>query len=349
MSESDGNVYNEDSDISNLPPINLHSEKRNVELSSRKKEVINEMLTDLESVIGRKLTKKETQILRYIASRNFYHIGVTKDMLQIVFRITKDYAEKLLFEYRKKGLIVSSSIRKGRMMEYFLSNMQDYISIDRVKTSVKTKSPSHYNLDDNILMILMRELSNNKGLFHNIRLITELDDKKFYELLKTGRNNFWQIQSAKNKVKVAYTRLSRFRATSLQVSPNGTVEIYLNSSRNPYDLYSNLGLSELFVDLGKIENLFQLSIGVSLPLKNFFEWYVIRFDYNYDIEGLDLRYLSQGSGILQIGHLTQLFQFYTKQLPYKGLIMRMERAFSLLKPYKTLREFLNEIHDIEQS
>ena len=143
-------------------------------------------------------------------------------------------------------------------------------------------------------------------------------------------------------------RLSQFRPANFQVTPNGTVEIYLGASRNPYDLKHDIGLSEFFVDLGEIVDIFQLEMRHS-SLEPFYNWHIVRLDYNYDIEGVDLHFLSSGTSILQVRHLSHLYQFYTKRLPHKGLILRLEERFSFAKPYKTLKEILNQIRDIEDS
>lgn len=314
------------------------------------KEIIKEILANLEYKIKRKLTKKERSLLTFIAVYNYYKKGVTKTMLQNEVGLTVDYAEKWIFNLRNNGLLISSKIRKGHMMTYFLSNMQNYIPSEKIKISSKHNRYSDYgDIEENILTILFQYLSNNSGVFHNFRLLTKLKDKSHYEFLKTSNNDMWSLQSDKNKVKVLNFRLSIHRTIDIQVAPNGTIEIYIRASKDPYDLHHDLGLSEFFVDLGKIIEILETELRSSMVLENFHDWYIVRVEYNYDIEGLDIKYLSTGTSILQVKHLSHLYQFYTKRLPNKGLVLRLEKHFSFTKPYKNLKEFLNQYRDIEST
>ena len=102
----------------------------------------------------------------FIAAYNYYKEEVTKRMIQSNFRSSTDYAEKLIYNLRKNGLIVASNIRIGRMKTYFLSNMQDYIPIEQVKISnANNRSIRFEDFDENILIKLFKELSNNNGVF----------------------------------------------------------------------------------------------------------------------------------------------------------------------------------------
>jgi hypothetical protein len=317
-------------------------------------EIVDEILANLENTMDRKLTNKQRRILSNIAACNYYKKGVTKEFLMSNFDFSTDYAEKIIFNLKKTHLIVPSGIRKGHKMTYFLSNMQDYIPLEKLQANNTNKiSSSQEDLDQNIILLLFKELSNNKGLFHNFRLITKLIDKSDYELFDITSKGLWKLQSIENKVKVTGFRLPNFRTVTLQVSPNGTVEIFIESSRNPYDLKHDMGLSEFFVDIGKIEAVFELELKYGSPLEHFYNWHIVGVDYNYDIEGLELRYLSNATNILQVKHLSHLYQFYTKQLPHKGLVLRLEEHFAYSKPYPTLKEFINgtkvQQHDVKRS
>ena len=292
--------------------------------------------------IKRKLTKNERKLLMFIAAYNYYKKGVTKRMIQDEFTSTTDYAEKIIYNLRKNGLVVSSNIRKGRMMTYFLSNMQDYIPVKNMAKKNPNGNTNEYScLDDQIILILLKNLTANKGVFHNFRLQTRLHDRKDYDLLKVSRG--WKLQSERNKIKEIEIVLSRFRRVHLQVSPNGTVEIYIACSKNPYDLHHDIGLSEFFADIGKIDFILEGEFGFSYPVEHFYEWHIVRVDYNYDIEDIDLSYLSSGTTILQVKHLSHIYQFYTKQLPDKGLVLRIEEHLSFAKPYKTIKEFTSKL------
>lgn len=344
------NIKNDVMDTNNTNKVEVKGERVSTKSSNILRENIEEILANLEYAIKRKLTKKQRKILEHIAVNNYYKKGVTKDKLINDFGFSIDYAEKIIYGLRKNNLIVASGIRKGHKMTYFLSNMQDYIPSEQTKVlNTKERSIQSLNYDENILSILFKELSHSNGVFHNFRLQTKLLDKNDYELLKTDGAGIWHFQSSKNKVKMSEFRLSNFRTLVIQVAPSGTVEIYIGASKNPYDLKSDAGLSEFFVDIGKIETIFQIQMRHSLPLESYYNWHIVRMDYNCDIEGLSVSHISNGTNILQVRYLSHLYQFYTKRIPHKGLILRLEERFSYTKPYKTLKEFLSQIRDIENS
>lgn len=312
--------------------------------SNKLREIIEEIIVDLEYKTERKLTGKNRRLLMHIAVENYHKRGVTKETVQSVLNVSTDYSEKIIYELRRSGLIVASNQRKGRMMTYFLSNMQDYIPVyESDNKNISTKRNESSCLEHELMSILFKYLTINKGVFHNFRLLTKLDDKNDYNLLKVSDTNGWTVKSERNKTKVRYTRLTRFRQVQLQVSPNGTVEIIITCSRTPYDLHHDIGLSEFFADLGKIELMLEGAFGFSFPVEPFYQWHIVKVDYNYDIEDIDVRYLSTGNTILQVRHLSRLFQFYTKQLPDKGLVLRIEEQLSLSKLRQTIKDFTENL------
>jgi hypothetical protein len=316
--------------------------------SNKLREIVDEILDDLEYKTKRKLTGKKKRLLMNIAVDNYHRKGITKKTVQSILSVSPDYSEKLIYELRTSGLLVASNQRKGHMMTYFLSNMQDYIPLNKSDNkNINAKTNGSSCLEHELMSILFKYLTINKGVFHNFRLLTKLDDKDDYHLLKVFDTNGWTVKSERNKTKVRYTRLTRFREVRLQVSPNGTVEIYITCSRTPYDLHHDTGLSEFFADLGKIELMLEGAFGFSFPVESFYQWRIVKVEYNHDIEDIDVRYLSTGNTILQVRHLSRLFQFYTKQLPDKGLVLRLEEHLSFSKPYKSLEEFLKQIRNIE--
>ncbi|WP_148686477.1 hypothetical protein [Candidatus Nitrosocosmicus hydrocola] len=308
-------------------------------------ETLKELITDLESYISIKFSNKVREIIEFIATKNYDGIGITVKYLETQFNYKKHYAEKLIYELKGRNIITPTEIREGHMMTYFLSNMQDYIPVqDNFQHSKKRSLRSGSNSDDqNILDILFKELSIKKGLFHDFRLLTNLVESEDYDRIPLSGECRWVIQSVKNKAKIKKIKLSSFRTARLQVSPNGTVEIYISCSKNPYDLHYDKGLSEFMFDLGIIQGVFQSELKLSQPLDQFYNWHLLKIDYNFDVEGLDVSYLASGKGILQVKHLSHLYQFYIKQLPNKGLVLRLEEIFSFSQPYPTVEQFTNSL------
>jgi len=308
---------------------------------------IEEIILDLERRSNISFGNKQRQVIEYIATLNFKKVGVTVEKLRLQFNYTKDYAEKVIHELKSNGILKSSGMREGHMSTYFLTNMQDYIPLpEDFEVDDKGNLTDHkksYDSNQDIIMSLCKIITNHPGGFHDIRLQTRLIYNGDYNRLVLHGQSRWSIKSDKNKAKAKEIRLSPFRTTKLQVSPNGTVEIYIGASRNPYSLYKDIGLSELMADLGKIEASFQADLSISNPLEQFLDWCIIRLDYNYDVTNLKASYLRNCRGKLQVKDLSGLYQFYVKQLPTEGLVLRLEKRFSFPKPYPTVNEFMNNI------
>jgi hypothetical protein len=308
-------------------------------------ETLKEIITDLESNVDIKFSNREREIIEFIAIENYDGIGVTVKKLEQHFNYKRNYAEKLIDKLKGRKILTPTEIRDGHMKTYFLTNMQDYIPVqDNFDCSKKRSLRSGFISDDeNILDILFKELSNNKGLFHDFRLLTNLVESEDYDRIPLSGECRWVIQSPKNKAKIKKIKLSFNRTARLQVSPNGTVEIYISCSKNPYNLHYDKGLSQFMFDLGIIQGVFQSELKLSQPLDQFYNWHLLKIDYNFDVEGLDVSYLASGKGILQVKHLSHLYQFYIKQLPNKGLVLRLEEIFSFSQPYPTVEQFTNSL------
>jgi hypothetical protein len=78
-------------------------------------------------------------------------------------------------------------------------------------------------------------------------------------------------------------------------------------------------------------------------LDHFYDWYILKVNYNFDVEGLDVTYLASGKGVLQVKYLSSLYQYYIKQIPYKGLVLRIEKCLSFPQPYPTVKQFTNSL------
>jgi hypothetical protein len=306
---------------------------------------IEEIISDLESRLNIKFKNKQREVIEYIATLNFKKVGVTVKKLMSQFNYTIHYAEKVIHELKSNGILISGGIRAGHMLSYFLTNMQDYIPLPENPADKENSSnpKNSYDIDQDMIMSLCKAITNHPGGFHDIRLQTRLNYNEDYNRLELNGQSRWSIKTDRNKAKVKEIRLSPFRTAKLQVYPNGTVEIYIGASRNPYTLYKEIGLSEFMVDLGKVEAIFHADLNISNPMEHFFEWYIIRLDYNFDIKNLEVSYLTNSKGKLQVKDLSGLYQFYIKQLPTEGAVLRLENRLAFPKPYPTVNELMNSL------
>lgn len=307
---------------------------------------LEDIILDLESRSNIKFKNKQRKVIEYIADLNFKKVGVTVKKLSSKFDYSRNYAEKCIYELKNKGILKSCGIRNGHMLTYFLTNMQDYIPLSEELGDNKDNSSNSnksYDIDQNLIMSLCKAITNHPGGFHGIRLQTRLNYNEDYNRLDLNGQSRWSVKSDRNKAKVKEIRLSPFRTAKFQVYPNGTIEIYIGASRNPYTLYKEIGLSEFMVDLGKVEAIFHADLNISNPVEHFFEWYIIRLDYNFDIKYLEASYITNSRGILQVKDLSGLYQFYVKQLPTEGPVLRLENRLAFPKPYPTVNEFMNSV------
>lgn len=307
-------------------------------------ETLKEIIINLQSTLDIKFSNKQREIIEFIAKDNYSGRGITVKHLETQFSYTKHYAEKVITELKSRKIIIPTSVRKGHMKTYFLTNMQDYIRIPEYDGKANSSyQMKNYDIHQDLIMTLLKAITNNPGGFHDIRLQTRLNYNGDYDRLALDGQSRWSLKCDRNKAKVKEVRLSPFRTARLQVSPNGTVEIYIGASRNPYTLYKEIGLSELMADLGKIESIFHADLNTSNPLEYFLDWWIIRLDYNYDVKNLKASYISESRGKLQVKDLSGLYQFYVKQLPTEGAVLRLENRLSFPKPYPTIKEFMDRL------
>lgn len=315
---------------------------------SRLKREVNSRISNLELKLNIRISERKRKILQFIGTINYTHKGITGDQLAKKFAYTSNYTKNLIYDLRKEKLIISTGKRIGHRMTYFLSNMQDFIPL-KLLQSLKNCNGLFgecSRLDNDIIIILLKELKRTNGLYHNFRLQTRLSDKGLYEMLATDDSNEhkslqWKLQSIINKVKTGSLILPRYRSATLDVSQNGMVEIFLSSTNNPYDLINVIGLSEFMADLGKVEAIFHSDLKSFSSIERFLYWKIVRLDFNKDIKSPRGYYQTSGTNILRVHYLSHLYQFYTKQLPEEGLIVRIEKMFSNHKPYPTIMEFIS--------
>ena len=186
-------------------------------------------------------------------------------------------------------------------------------------------------LPNDVSLLLARELSARKYVYHNIHLETALSYKEDCDLLK------WHIPSSSNKQKVKKFELESRRNCRPVISSTGTVNISIGCTPQPYEFHTPSSLVTFFASCGQIWNLLQLEtddrLTVVLPIC---EWNLQRFDYNKDIsiKELESKHSTTTSinwsskGILKVKYLGTLFQIYCKPMPEKGECLRVDGHYT---------------------
>ncbi len=277
-----------------------------------------------------KLPPQARQILLFAAS---LHIkegrGLTVGDLQGL-RYKKDNAEKKIQDARRNGLLLPGEIRDGKQKQYYLSNYKHIIDKKLKKNKYK-----EIDVDKDITLQLLRLLSNKNYTYHNIHLATALNYKEDYDLLK------WRIPSSHNKQKVMTFKLNLYRKCSIIVSPNGTVNITIECTYDPYEFHTSVGMIEFIGSCGQALNVLQeavnnrLNVVSSIP-----EWCITQFDYNKDISinKMEPSIVSWtvAHGRLQIRYLGTIFQIYPKGLPVDGNYIRFEGHYNTQEKKKLI-------------
>ncbi|HXT85074.1 MAG TPA: hypothetical protein VN704_12230 [Verrucomicrobiae bacterium] len=195
-------------------------------------------------------------------------------------------------------------------------------------------------------------LSNREYRYHNIHLETALNYKDDYDLLK------WNIPSSHNKQKVIIFKLSLYRKCSMVVSPNGTVNITIECTYDPYEYYTSEGIIGFIESCGEASKLLKEEandrLNVVPPIS---EWYLTQFDYNKDISISNINngtshpqvtnwstsssaaatVATTANGRLKVKHLGTLFQIYPNGLPVHGDCLRFEGHY-IVKEKKYLKD-----------
>ncbi len=268
--------------------------------------------------------------------------GITVgDLEKLGFR--KHNAEKQLQDARRNGLLVPGEIREGKQKQYYLSNYK-YVVDERAKRRDNNKDITAAAAEKDITLKLAQVLSNRKYTYHNIHLETNLCHDDDYESLG------WNIPSQRNKQKVAAFKLELRRKCSFIVSANGTVNIAIECTLDPFKLHTPAGLIEFIGSCGQALNILQQSaaknrLNVVPPIS---EWHITQFDYNKDIPTDNTSHTvlswTAAYGRLKVEYLGTIFQIYPKGLPEMGICTRFEGHYST-REKKRLEDTLSDIID----
>ena len=247
---------------------------------------------------------------------------------------------KQLQDARRNGLLIPGEIRNGKQKQYYLSNYK-YIIDERNKRKKEKDKDILADDDKDITLQLLQLLSNRKYTYHNIHLETNLCYDDDYELLG------WDIPSSYNKQKVIAFNLGLHRKCSITVSKNGTINISIECTLDPYKFHTPSGLIEFIGSCGQILNVLQRQQATNCMLFHHIpEWCLTQFDYNKDIPTNNniptVLSWSPVYGRLKVMHLGTIFQAYPKGLPELGDCARFE-GYYITKDKKKLKDVIPDI------
>jgi hypothetical protein len=316
------------------------------------------LVDELESVYHIKIKGKLRILLLNIAALNLEKkYPVMREVM--IMGVSYEAHKKMYARAKQKGLIVTHPKKKGRSDRYVLSTIQDIDIDDKPKRKLK---PSQEIMNVNEILLgsafcidAVKQMLNRTSIeFHHITITTSLQVPDDYRYFK------WDIPSKKNKAKVMDFPLSRLRGCKITLYPNGRIIVVIYSSKYPFNLFSYEGLIEFNTVCGQIYEHIVKFLRVKMLLTSEpLDWEVTQIDGAYDIKVVDLQRaldrlnnqkisLDKGGYIsfrfpkphIKIRYLHQLFQIYTKRLPYKGECLRLENRLSFDKSYPRLRDIV---------
>ncbi len=187
------------------------------------------------------LSRSARKLALLAASLHLYEgRGITVSDLQRL-GLEKDNAEMKLYLSKKNNLLIPhESLKIGKQKQYFLSNYKHIID-----AKSKHDKDVEINLEDDLLLHLLKILSCKKYNYHHIHLETSLNYKDDYNSIN------WNIPSAKNRQKVKTFILEPRRKCSITISHSGTVDITIECTLQPYKLHTPSDLVVFFGSCGQ--------------------------------------------------------------------------------------------------
>lgn len=198
-------------------------------------------------------------------------------------------------------------------------------------------------LDHRTVMLfdVLKALPNYPLKLHRIQLMLSIRPTSLCEIgckepLKG--NGQWSFRAEIEDHWVTYT-----------FSPNGTVTIYINASRHPFDIETDEDDSKLFAFLGQVKDRLLNIFGYYhlLEIPTLMDWECIGFDINKDVEITDI---VQATGLnLQLRQLDRVFRLYVKSMGDHA-VLRVEEElgrtdgsiFSALKSIRRPNEYIEK-------
>ncbi len=308
------------------------------------------LVDELESIKKLKIRGNMRRVLEKIGEFNLKKKHPTiKDVG--ILGLSYENKKKIIARAKERGLVVIHPQKDGNSFKYALSNMQDFEIKDKLHGKIK---PAEEAINVNEILKVssfyiqaVDEMLNHTTIeFHHIVISTDLNFKDEYQYFD------WKIPSRKNKAKVCHFRLAGHRKFNLTLYPNGRMMLIIESSKHPFNLFSYEGLMDFNITCGQILQTLAKDTHITPLLSpEPAEWKVMQIDGAYDIPVWDLQKsivekipVEKGGGIsfrfpggyLKVKHLNQLYQIYTKRLPYKGNCLRLENRLAFKHPYPTL-------------
>lgn len=277
-------------------------------------------------------------------------LGITIDDIIATFKCKKTKAQRKLKLLCKKSINkkgetpILFTLKRTKPQQYFPSCIRATIIknnrnrlIDSTGSNYNNNSssysPLHNAIEQQMVYYLLTQLSLlpfDQLNMHNINMRTTTE-KSHYEEIGI------QHCSKENKTKIQ-RELIGVREIIYKFNKNGSIEIEIASSKNPFPIETYNDVNNLFIFLGRVKEI--LGIILSDPRERIVppvdKWILKYCDFNKDIELDNIGQLMNLN--IQVKHMGEAFRLYIKNLEDK-FALRGEKIMKINKPITT---FLNE-------
>ena len=296
-------------------------------------------------------------------------LGITFEDIQVRFRVKKPRAQRTLKHYYMKRVLFTAEelinqgidyLRNTNPQQYFPSCIKAEIIENLNRKNSVLVQPTGVNLPNGTLnqsfLDVLIQLQYVPLHIHKLQLMLHLD-KEYYNQLPHKENH---INRAKRHEENIGTRHINFT-----LSPNGTVEIAVKSSDNPFKLQTDDDELAIFSFLGQVRDrlLYLVRDPKELYVPSIMEWVLKQCDLNKDVKINDKAQLSLPD--IQLKTAATVFRLYIKSLKDRAVcraeesvkldILLPEALDNIRHPYNSklskILEFVqkNEEHSLAQS
>ena len=312
-----------------------------------------DVINEWEQIRDKKIRGKLREVGEYVAKQNLAKKLPTTKEIRVHSGISKEYCKKIMTKARRIGLLSIHQKRSGHQYRYYVTNIQNHIILK--DESAEESEDEEVNIEKDLLLplALLDDLMERENVsFHHINLKSKLSDISDYDRIS------WRIQSDRNRGKVFELKISEYRRCEFIVYPNGTVSMIIKCSKDPFYL-TTFDVADFFSICGEILCVLKAETSNSEPLVDDVpDWKLTQFDAAFDIPmaaqdpgQLDVSSKEKGLlsynnfGTFRLKYLGHFYQIYSKNVLYKGKVLRLEKRFSFLDIQPTVTMFKDRIKE----
>jgi hypothetical protein len=305
---------------------------------------------------------KTKDIVEKIATEKYQQngLGITFEDIEREFSINKVKAQRTLKYFHDRQVLFTANdlksegiivLKNTSPQQYFPSCIKAKIIEDLVKrnnvlvdpTEVDLLVPTSSNLvsatSNDLEGYLLPLLPQATIFLHNLQFKIEIDSECYPDLnLPSYDKNSGKRQS--ENIGASHVDYVLY--------PNGTVDIHVRCSNNPFKLETEIDRSRIIAFFGQIRDrlIILLRDERERIVPDIMDWQITEYDINKDIKGSHLLHFSAIK--VQVKYHDRLFRIYIKSKG-KETVSRVEESINPNKPaLETINSIFNPTENVER-